>query len=257
MIMFKSGYGQTETLSLEEDWEIKQYQGTCYHDTIIHAIWLHIEPNQELLKYQNDTSFIVAEVTAVNKSPIDIYFYGIDDKLTASIMKEIHVPDSARMKDIFAGYRAYHNMSDEMKEKIPGLKNDILVGTPPTKLVKKSAFEMGDYSKNPHKELWSNENRNSLILIPKGTRKKLIVTIPKREENYLIQAIVESNKGRYTIDCDGQKVSAYNEEIIESNKIELKRIRKNEHYRQHCAIGHAQQKLGTPHVQYHCNQSKK
>ena len=192
--------GQNTLLIQENEWGINHYQGSCYHDTIISAVFLLIEPNQQLKKYVKDTSFVVVEVTAVNKSPIDIYFYGENDRMKVPVIKERYIADTARIKN-----------------------SKIIYSAIPYKLDRSLAFEMEDYSKNPHKDLWDRDNDNSLIKIPKGQRKKLIVTIPKREGDYRIEAIVEFNTEMYAYDCEGQKVAWPQYRTIESNKIELKK----------------------------------
>lgn len=202
LAIVKIGIGQNNLLIPEKEWEINHYQGSCYHDTIIHAVFLYIEPNQQLKKYKEDTSFVVLEVTVVNKSPIDIYFYGENNKMRVPVIKEKYVVDTARLKN-----------------------NDRLWSVRPMKLDKSLAFEMEDYSKNPHRHLWDREKRDSLIKIPKDERKTLIVTIPKREGDYRIQAIVEFNREMYAYDCEGQRVAWEQFRTIESNKIELKKKR--------------------------------
>lgn len=192
--------GQNTPLIHDEEWEINHYQGGCYHDTIIHAVFLYIDPNQQLKKYDKDTSFVVVEVTAVNKSPIDIYFHGETNRMRVPVVKERYIADTALVND-----------------------SKIIFSTMPLKLDKSSAFEMEDYSKNPHKDLWGRNNKESLIKIPMNRTKKLIVTIPKREGDYRIEAIVEFNTEKYAYDCTGQKVSWSEYRKIESNKIELKK----------------------------------
>lgn len=200
LVVAKIGNGQTPLLVNEEGWEINHYQGSCYHDTIIHAVFLYIDPSQQLKKYQNDSSFVVVEVIVVNKSPIDIYVYGKNDRMRVPVIKEKYVPDTAVLRK----------------------SNNYLWSAMPMKLHRSSAFEQEDYLKNPHKDLWSRENRNSLIEIPKGERKTLIVVIPKREGDYRVEAIVEFNRDMYAYDCEGHRVSWQHFRTIESNKIELK-----------------------------------
>jgi len=200
--MFKIGFGQKLVPFSHNGWEIDHYQGSCYHDTIIHAVWLYIEPNQELRKYDYDTSFVVVEVIAVNKSPIDIYLHGNQNNLKAIVIKESYVLDTTRRDS------SYYLRS----------------GMPPRKLDKRLAFEMKDYSKNPHKDLW-RENQDELILIKQGSRRKLLATIPKRYGLYRINGTVEFNKERFAYDCDGIKVTWSRCRIIESNRIELKEKR--------------------------------
>lgn len=200
LAIFQISNGQNTLLIQDEEWEIKHYQGSCYHDTIIHAVFLYIEPNQQLKKYDKDTSFVIVEVTAVNKSPIDIFFHGKNDRMKVPVIKEKYIADTARINN-----------------------SKIIYSAIPSKLDKSLAFEMEDYSKNPHKDLWSRNNEESLIKIPKNGRKKLILTIPKREGDYRIEAIVEFNTEMYAYDCEGQKVAWPEYRTIESNKIELKK----------------------------------
>lgn len=196
----QTGIGQNNLLISEPDWEINHYQGSCYHDTIIHAVFLYIEPNQQLKKYGKDTSFVVVEVTAVNKSPIDIYFHGEKNRMKVPVIREKYIPDTARINNSKYIYSAM-----------------------PLKLERSLAFEMEDYSINPHRELWSRNIEDSLIKIPKSKWKKLLVTIPKREGDYRIEAIVEFNTEMYAHDCEGQKVAWPHYRTIESNKIQLKK----------------------------------
>jgi hypothetical protein len=203
LAMATVGYGQKASLLPEPGWKISHYQGSCYHDTIIHAIWLYIDPNQALKKYQHDTSFIVLEVTAVNKSPIDVYFYGQDNKLNAPVIQEKYVIDTVTFD--------------------PNKKN---WGAYPRKLDKSLAFSDQDYAKDPHKYLSVSKKGELLVQIPKNTRKKLLLTVPKREGDYRIEAIVEFNKELYAYDCEGEKVTWEQFRVIESNKIELKEQQK-------------------------------
>ncbi|MDX1911730.1 MAG: hypothetical protein SFV22_09615 [Saprospiraceae bacterium] len=198
LVMLQIGHGQGVSFSTEKDWVVNHYQGSCYHDTIIHAVWLYIAPHQELRRYQNDTSFVVVEVTVTNKSPIDIYLHGVDNKLAGYIIKEAYVIDTARL-------------NNEKRD----------WGTYPRKLEKKPAIEMwDDVLKNPHQYLWAEKHKKALIQIPKNTKKNLFVTIPKREGDYRVEAMVEFNKEFYALDCEGERVPW---PIIESNKIELKK----------------------------------
>jgi len=201
-IIFNYGCSQNQNIVEQEIWEIDHYGGSCYHDTIIHAVWLYINPDQQVKKYENDTSFVLLEVTAVNKSPIDIYFHGESNILRATILKENYVIDTAAMKNSKITYSAY-----------------------PTKLNRRLAFESEDYSKNPHQHLWKRESEPSLIQIPKNERKNLIFALPKRKGNYRIEEIVEFNKEMYAFDCEGEKVTWPQYRTIESNKIELKMIK--------------------------------
>lgn len=185
----------------EKEWGISHYRGSCYHDTIIHAVWLYINPNQELRKYENDSLFAVVRVTAVNKSPMDIYFHGEENKLRGSIIKEFYIRDTAAFNQNPSLFSAY-----------------------PMKLDRRLAFGLKDYLKSPHRELNRRENRNNLIRIPSGERTELIVVIPKREGSYIVTAVVEFNEEMNAWDCNGQIVTGTDKRTIDSNKVDLKEV---------------------------------
>lgn len=195
--------GMSTDLVPEKEWEIIHYRGSCYHDTIIHAVWLYINPNQELQKYENDSSFVVVKVTAVNKSPMDIYFHGKGNRLRAPIIKESYIRDTAAFNQNPSIWSAY-----------------------PMKLNRRLAFERSDYLKSPHRELIKRENQDNLIRIPSGERQELIVVIPKREGSYLATAIVEFNEGMYAWDCNGQRVAWTDKRTIDSNKVDLREVKR-------------------------------
>jgi hypothetical protein len=203
--------GQPQKLISEEQWDIEHFQGSCYHDTIIHAIWLYIDPDQTLQSYDKDTSFVVVEVTAVNKSPIDIFYSGYDNMLNTIVTKEYRVVDTLRMKH--RKKRTQINLSRN--------QSGILHGFPPMKMESSLAFNKSDYKNNPHRFLNDLELKNKLIEIPKNSKRKLLITIPKRKGQYRMSMVVEFNREKFAYDCEGQKVTWETDRIIKSNKIEL------------------------------------
>lgn len=181
-----------------ETWYLDHYAGTCVVDTMTKAVWLFVNPYQGYKYIECDKSFVIVEIIAANYSNSDIYLPGVGNKLKAKIFKESYVPDTARFNN-----------------------STLMWGSMPRKLQKESAYERGDVLLNPHKELWNRKNSDSYILIPKDTRKKLLVTIPKRKASYRVASEIRFNKDGYVIDCEGHKLAWYT--TIESNKIELKK----------------------------------
>ena len=67
---------------------------------------------------------------------------------------------------------------------------------------------------------------NDIVQIPKGSRKKFLCTIPKRKGNYFLQTIIGYNTKMNGYDCFGNEVGWTETRTINSNKIELIRIKK-------------------------------
>ena len=198
IINLKVGIGQALVPVHTEGWILEHNQGSCYHDTIIHAIWLYIDPFQELQRYDNDSSFVIVEVEVVNKSPIDVYIHGYQHRLKAYVTEEYYVPDSSR------------TTLDHFRRG----------AIPPRKLEEKLAFNREDYRKNPHKDL-ANKFKDELVLIEQGKRKKLLVSVPKRFGTYRVNGTIEFNKERYAYDCCGNRVSWSRCRVIASNRFQL------------------------------------
>ena len=195
---FNSSFSQNLVEIPPNEWQIQNYTGSCYHDTIIHAVWVKILPERGLKRYKNDDSFAIVELELVNKSPIDIYVSGMQNKLMTIVMKETYVLDTS------------------IKSKFP-------VGTMHRKMERKNAFEMEDLKSNPHKDLMSRENEKEVIRIKSGSKKILIAAIPKRNGDYRIEVPVYFTKNKTFFDCYGVE-SSWRENLIESNKIELRKV---------------------------------
>jgi hypothetical protein len=180
------------------DWEVRNYSGSCYHDTIIHAIWIKLIPNEKAKYYKNDTTFLVIEAEVVNKSPIPIYFRGKNDRMLAFAQKETSIIDTVLFKK----------------------KPQIHLGMPPTKFHQESArIYYGDRIM-PFRDLWDREKKLFIEILP-NERKRVYIPFPKHEASYIVEAIVEFNKEGYAYDCEGQKVEWPNFRTIQSNKIDL------------------------------------
>src|SRR5688500_9858570 len=70
------------------DWKIENYSGSCYFDTLIHAIWVQILPNNPAYYLNGDTSYLVAKAEVVNKSPIAIFVHGDSLRMQVPVLRE-------------------------------------------------------------------------------------------------------------------------------------------------------------------------
>ncbi len=189
----KATLAQQNTLLADASWSLSQPKDSHHFiDTFSKSIWLYVDVDQGLFKEIFDSTFVITQAEVVNQSVKDVYVEGSHGRLKAAVVKE----------------------TLEQSTEVNGLASHLSCAL----AIKTSlAFESKDYSSNPYKDLWIS--RNNYICIPSGTRKRLWVAMPRRENKCYFEVDYQFNSEGTVKNCQGEKIAW--KQSLKSNKFML------------------------------------